>query len=216
MTSEMIRLGIIDDNRIVREALTVILNAERDMEVVAADNCPTSSFIAASPHLVLLDVSLRDQDSLTVATQLLTTMPAMRIVLMDLAPTHDDVVDFVSAGVGGFVLKETGIAEFLATLRAVASGGKVLPAQLTHSLFAQIAKEVSRRNTDALPNHVRMTRREREVIALIGDGLSNKEIATRLNIATHTVKSHVRNVMEKLALHTRLQIAAYSHRGGMP
>ena len=61
---------------------------------------------------------------------------------------------------------------------------------------------------------VRMTRREREVIDLIGEGLSNKEIATRLNIATHTVKSHVRNVMEKLALHTRLQIAAYSHREG--
>ena len=59
-----------------------------------------------------------------------------------------------------------------------------------------------------------MTSREREVIALIGEGLSNKEIAARLNIATHTVKSHVRNVMEKLALHTRLQIAAFAHRTG--
>jgi DNA-binding NarL/FixJ family response regulator len=85
---------------------------------------------------------------------------------------------------------------------------------MTESLFSQIAKEADGAGSEHTLEDVRMTRREREVIELIGEGLSNKEIAQRLNIATHTVKSHVRNVMEKLALHTRLQIAAYSHREG--
>jgi len=76
----------------------------------------------------------------------------------------------------------------------------------------KIAKEAIVRGRAAAMESVRMTTRAREVTGVIGEGLSNKEIATRLNIATHTVKSHVRNVMEKLALHTRLQIAAYAHR----
>jgi len=89
-----------------------------------------------------------------------------------------------------------------------------LPPLMTESLFSQIERVAVEQQGAQLLEAVRMTPREREVIELIGEGLSNKEIAQRLNIATHTVKSHVRNVMEKLALHTRLQIAAYSHREG--
>jgi DNA-binding CsgD family transcriptional regulator len=83
---------------------------------------------------------------------------------------------------------------------------------MTETLFSQIAGGGDSYGRERVLDDVRMTRREREVIELIGEGLSNKEIAQRLNIAAHTVKSHVRNVMEKLALHTRLQIAAYSRR----
>ena len=89
----------------------------------------------------------------------------------------------------------------------------MLPPRMTESLFSQIANAAAAaQGREHVLEDVRMTQREREVIELIGEGLSNKEIAQRLNIATHTVKSHVRNVMEKLALHTRLQIAAYSRR----
>ena len=91
----------------------------------------------------------------------------------------------------------------------MAAGDDVLPAAVTTSLFSQIAKDAMARGHDEAMEFVRMTAREREVIHLIGEGLANKEIAVRLNIATYTVKSHVRNVMEKLALHTRLQIAAF-------
>jgi DNA-binding NarL/FixJ family response regulator len=94
----------------------------------------------------------------------------------------------------------------------VADGVRVLPPPMTGTLFSQIARVAVRREKAAALEGVRMTRREREVIELIGDGMSNKEIAQRLHIAADTVKSHVRNVMEKLALHTRLQIAVYSHR----
>jgi DNA-binding NarL/FixJ family response regulator len=161
---------------------------------------------------VLLDVGLRDQDSVATAAAIMAAMPTARIIVMDLLPMNEEVVDFVNAGVSGFVLKDASFEEFVATIRKVAGGAKVLPRRLTESLFAQIAKDSAHRQMDDTLPDMRLTRREHEVIDLIGEGLSNKEIAYRLNIATHTVKSHVRNVMEKLMLHTRLQISAYYHR----
>ena len=120
----------------------------------------------------------------------------------------------MNAGVSGFILKDATFEDLVRTIRSVAQGEHVLPPQMTSTLFSQIAREaVVRGRADAMES-VRMTSREREVVDLIGEGLSNKEIAARLIIATHTVKSHVRNVMEKLTLHTRLQIAAFAHKGG--
>jgi DNA-binding NarL/FixJ family response regulator len=160
----------------------------------------------------LLDVGLRDQESLHVAAALLRETPQAKIIVMDIIPVHEDIMEFVNVGVSGFVLKDSTFDDFVGTIRSVAAGQKVLPPRMTQSLFSQIAKAAVREEKAETLEEVRMTRRESEVIALIGEGLSNKEIAQRLEIATHTVKSHVRNVMEKLALHTRLQIAAYSRR----
>jgi DNA-binding NarL/FixJ family response regulator len=157
---------------------------------------------------------LRDDDSLGVAAALAKQAPQTKIIVMDLLPINDDIVQFVNAGVSGFVLKDATFDEFVATIRTVAAGGKVLPPRMTESLFSQIVTVAGARSREQVLEDVRMTRREREVVELIGEGLSNKEIAQRLNIASHTVKSHVRNVMEKLALHTRLQIAAYVRRDG--
>ncbi|HEX8945613.1 MAG TPA: response regulator transcription factor [Gemmatimonadaceae bacterium] len=164
---------------------------------------------------MLLDVGLGDADSLRVAGALTKHASSPKVIVMDLIPMNEDIVQFVNAGVSGFVLKDATFDEFVATIRAVAAGGKVLPPRMTESLFSQIAMAAAGpRGHERVLEDVRMTRREREVIELIGEGLSNKEIAQRLNIASHTVKSHVRNVMEKLALHTRLQIAAYVRKDG--
>jgi len=165
------------------------------------------------PTVILLDAGLGEEDSLGVTVSLAERAPYARVIIMDLIPTHEEIAEYVNAGVSGFVLKDASFDELVATIMTVAGGGKVLPALLTQSLFTQIANETARNRAPTM-DAVRMTRREHEVVGLIGEGLSNKEIAQRLNIATHTVKSHVRNVMEKLALHTRLQIAAYSHREG--
>jgi DNA-binding NarL/FixJ family response regulator len=162
--------------------------------------------------VVLLDLGLGDVDSGRVVTALLKQMPDTRIVAMDLIPLSEEILELVNAGVSGFVMKDASFDEFVATIRAVAGGEKVLPARMTESLFAQIAREARGHKAQDVLEDVRMTPRELQIIELIGEGLSNKEIAQRLNIAAHTVKSHVRNVMEKLALHTRLQIAAYSRR----
>ena len=210
--SASITVAIIDDNRLVREALASLLGRLPDLHVLAAATASPAFLAEAMPHVVLLDVGLGDEDSLKVATAIRDAAPTAKVVMMDLIPVNGEIIEFVNAGVCGFVLKDATFEEFVATIRAVAAGEKVLPPRLTESLFSQIAQEVDSRGREHVLEDVRMTRREREVIELIGEGLSNKEIAQRLNIATHTVKSHVRNVMEKLALHTRLQIAAYSHR----
>jgi DNA-binding NarL/FixJ family response regulator len=209
-----IGVAIIDDNRLVRDALASMLGRVPDLHVVAAALADTAFMTATKPDVVLLDVGLVDEDSLNVAAALTTRFPDTKIVIMDLIPLNDDIVQFVNAGVSGFVLKDATFDEFVATLRAVAAGDKVLPPRMTESLFSQIARVAEAAAPARLLEDVRMTRREHEVIDLIGEGLSNKEIAQRLNIASHTVKSHVRNVMEKLALHTRLQIAAYVRRDG--
>jgi DNA-binding NarL/FixJ family response regulator len=191
-----------------------MLNNLPDVRAVASA-FPDPAFLAETkPHVVLLDVGLHEHDSLSVVVGLTKDMPDVKIIVMDLMAVAAEILEFVNAGVSGFVLKDATFDEFIATIRSVAAGEKVLPSSMTDSLFSQIANEAHGRSREQLIEGVRMTRREREVIELIGDGLGNKEIALRLNIATHTVKSHVRNVMEKLAMHTRLQIAAYSHRAG--
>ena len=210
--SSSITVAIIDDNRLVREALASMLGRLPDFQVLAAAAASPAFLAEALPHVVLLDVGLGEEDSLNVAAAIRDAAPTAKVIMMDLIPVNGEIIEFVNAGVCGFVLKDATFEEFVATIRAVAAGQKVLPPRLTESLFSQIAQEVDGRGREHVLEDVRMTRREREVIELIGEGLSNKEIAQRLNIATHTVKSHVRNVMEKLALHTRLQIAAYSHR----
>ncbi len=209
----MISVALIEDNRLVREGITAMLNQTEDVEVVAAGPSGNPALLRdAQPQVILLDVGLWDDDSLRVAETVKKESPDSKVIIMDLLPVHEDIVEFVNAGVSGFILKDATFDDLLTTIRSVADGAHVLPPAMTSSLFSQIAKDAVVRGRAAAMESVRMTTREREVTGLIGEGLSNKEIASRLNIATHTVKSHVRNVMEKLALHTRLQIAAYAHR----
>ena len=205
-------VAVIDDNRLVREALAAMLNRLPDVRATAHTDTKTAMAASPSPGVLLLDVGLSDDETLRIAKDLVRQAPEMRIIVMDLIPVTEEILELVNAGVSGFVMKDASFDEFVATVRAVAAGDKVLPPRMTESLFAQIAKESRGRKSQEVLDAVRMTPRELEVIELIGEGLSNKEIAQRLNIAAHTVKSHVRNVMEKLALHTRLQIAAYSRR----
>ena len=211
----MISIAVIEDNRLVREGIASLLNHTKNFKVVAvASNGDPDVLRVANPDVVLLDVGLLDNDSLRFAESMKTDFPLAKVIMMDLLPIHEDIVDFVNAGVSGFILKDATFEDLVNTINSVMQGEHVLPSAMTSTLFSQIAKDAVLRGREGALDAVRMTPREREVIRLIGDGMSNKEIAADLNIATHTVKSHVRNVMEKLALHTRLQIAAFSHRAG--
>ena len=161
--------------------------------------------------VILLDFVLRSKTSLRLVHSIRETHTSTKIIVMDLAPIQPSLVQYVQAGVAGFVLKDATFADFVRTIREVAQGKKVLPPLLTSSLFSQIADHAasdSRRNPF---KSVRMTQREREVVELIAEGLSNKQIAHRLDLAVDTVKSHVHNILEKLQLHTRLEIASYRH-----
>ena len=208
----MITVAIIEDNRLVREGIRDMLNELPDVKVVlAATSIEAELLKETNPQVVLLDVGLQDRNSLRLAEAVKKEMTDARVIVMDLLPVHEEIAEFVNAGVAGFILKDATFEDFIATIRSVADGAQVLPPRMTATLFSQIAQVAVKRGRTAALEEVRMTQREGEVIALIAVGLSNKEIATRLNIATDTVKSHVRNVMDKLALHSRLQIAAYAH-----
>jgi DNA-binding NarL/FixJ family response regulator len=210
-----IAVALIEDNRLVREGISALLNRLPDIKVVAWESGGHAALLnAVKPQVVLLDLGLRNGDSLRVARQVRKEFPATKVIVLDLLPAHEDIIEFVNAGVAGFIMKDATLDDLARTIRSVAQGAEVLPPQRTGTLFSHIAREAVANGRPEALESVRMTPREREVINLIAEGLANKEIAQRLNIASHTVKSHVRNVMEKLMLHTRLQIAAYAHREG--
>lgn len=188
-----------------------MLDSLGDLRVVLASaTLEMTSFVSARPNVLLLDAGLQDGNSLRFAESVREEMPEVRVIVMDLVETHEGIADFVNAGVEGFITKDASFDDFVETIRAVGRGERVLPSRMTGSLFSQIAESAMSRGADTTLG-MRTTQREREVIALIASGLSNKEIAMRLGIATDTVKSHVRNVMDKLAVRSRLQIAAYVH-----
>jgi two-component system NarL family response regulator len=163
-----------------------------------------------TPDVVLLDLELVAQDTLHVLGMVRVAVPTARIIVMGMMPLQDDLSPLIRAGATGFVMKEASLGELLTTIGRVADGASVLPPPLTASLFGEIAHPaVSMIHSHAL-DLVGLTPREREVIVLISEGLSNKEIAIRLKVAVHTVKSHVHNVLDKLALRTRLEVAAFT------
>lgn len=213
-----IRVLLIEDNRLLREGISAMLNEQPDIRAVSATGNGDALKKAekTKPQVVLLDLGLRSQSSLRIAELIKKKHPKTEIVVMDLIPVQAEVVEFVKAGVSGFILKDATIDDFLHTIRSVAEGKKVLPAPLTGSLFSQIIEYAVHSGKAArLMKAVRLTRREHEVVDLISRGMSNKEISKELNIAVHTVKSHVHNTLEKLALHTRLEIASFALTEGM-
>ena len=131
---------------------------------------------------------------------------------MDLFPLQEDIFEFVKAGASGFILKDADVDEFLKTIRSVFIGEKILPSHLTESLFSQIINDaVNRPKKSGLIRSVRMTKRERQVTILVADGLTNKEIGLKLHLSPFTVKSHIHNILEKLAMHKRIEIANYAN-----
>lgn len=209
-----IKILIIEDNRVLREGIAAMLNGQADMRVVATIESGNNVLLKASqtkPHIILLDMGLKYFKERSVVESVRKNIPEAKVIGMGFIPSQSDIVEFVEAGASGFILKDATVKEFLGTIRSVAQGTKVLPPSLTGSLFSHVIELALKKKKGAMASAVRMTKREREIIVLIADGLSNKEIARQLNIATHTVKSHVHNIMEKLALHTRLQIAKYIH-----
>ncbi|MGE5687833.1 MAG: response regulator [Gemmatimonadota bacterium] len=214
-----ISLVLIDDNRLLREGLAGLIRKQPDFRILAASGNIEEALRKvreAKPRVVLLDFSLESHDSLRVTTTVRQEVPEARVIVMGLLPIQEDIAAFVRAGASGFIMKDASFDDFLRTIRAVADGADVLPPQLTGSLFSEITRQAVSRARAPVLEGVRLTEREREVIDLLGEGLSNKQMAARLHVAVHTVKSHVHNVLEKLALHTRLEVAAFSHSGRTP
>ncbi|MDD8018798.1 MAG: response regulator transcription factor [Bacteroidota bacterium] len=208
-----IRVLLIEDNRILRDGITAMINGHGDITVAAVCDGREDTITkvrAVKPHVVLMDLGLDSQSSLDVVDSLKKEFSTVKIIGMGLVPAQSDIMEFVQAGAEGFILKNASVEEVIKTIRAVAGGETVLPPSMTGSLFFQVAEYALLKGKRNLKSAVRMTEREKEVIALIVDGMSNKQIGGRLNIATFTVKSHVHNILEKLALQSRLQIAMHA------
>ena len=209
-----IRLLLIEDNRLLRDGIFSILKPHKDLIIIAASGDGKHTLVKIKelkPNVVLLDLGLRSQNSLHVVEMVKKDFPQAKIIVMDLAPVQADILQYVKAGANGFILKDASLNDFLITIRTVHEGATVLPPLLIDSLFSQIVDHAVREGKTKLKDAVRMTKREREVIGLLGEGMSNKEIGHRVHLSTYTIKSHIHNIMEKLALHTRLEIANYSY-----
>ena len=209
-----IRLLLIEDNRLLRDGILSILKAHKDIIIIASSGDGKNSLPKIKqlkPNVVLLDLGLRSQNSLHVIEIVKKDFPEAKVIVMDLAPVQADILQYVKAGANGFILKDAPLNDLLITIRTVAEGSTVLPPLLLDSLFSQIVDHAVREGKSKLKEAVRMTKREKEVIEFLGEGMSNKEIGQKIHVSTYTIKSHIHNIMEKLALHTRLEIANYSY-----
>jgi DNA-binding NarL/FixJ family response regulator len=210
-----IKILLIEDNRLLRDGIAAMLKKQPDMQAVATVGNGENILAMMEkllPHIVLLDLGLRSQNSIQIVKSAKQNFPEIKIIVMDLIPLQADVFEFVQAGVSGFILKDANLSDFYKTIRSVYKGGKVLPPHLTGTLFSQIVEHaIDGSSPSVIDKSVRMTKRERQVVELIADGFTNKEIAQKLHLSPYTVKSHVHNILEKLALNTRVQIAKHAH-----
>ncbi len=208
-----IRILLIEDNRILRDGITAMINGHSDIIVAGVSDGRENTLLKAKSvkaQVLLIDFGLDSQDSLEIVTAVKKELPMIKIIGMGLGSTQSDILEFVQAGAEGFILKDATVEEVISTIRAVSLGETVLPTSMTGSLFYQVTELALSRGKRNLKAAIRMTEREKEIISLIVEGLSNKQISTKLNIAVFTVKSHVHNILEKLALHSRLQIAKHA------
>jgi DNA-binding NarL/FixJ family response regulator len=204
-------IALVEDIRLLRDGIVAMLRAEGLRVVAAIRNGEDAvrQILGAEARMVLLDGALANHDGPRLAAAVKQAMPDVKVVVMDMRPAQPDVIDFIRAGVSGFILRDATAADIVGTLRAVANGLSVLPPKLAGVMFAYVASQGATSRVSA-HGASRITARENEIIELIANGATNKEIASRLNIAVHTVKSHVHSVLEKLTLTSRLQIANYA------
>lgn len=211
--AKLTRILLIEDNPILRNGITAVLKNLpyiRVVDVISSGNDVLTKAQNSKPHIILMDVGLKDVDEISTVNLIRKNLPDAKVIGMGFIPSQSDIVQFIEAGASGFILKDATVQEFISTVQSVAEGKTVLPPALTSSLFNHVIEVALKKRKGTIAKAVRMTNREREIIALIANGLTNKQIAEALNIATFTVKSHVHNILEKLALHSRLQIALHA------
>jgi DNA-binding NarL/FixJ family response regulator len=183
------------------------------MTIAAEIEAALQAVHEAQPDVVLIDLGQRSDDRVTLAGALHGKAPGSRVVVMGLTGPDEDLVALVRCGVSGFIMVGASFATYLGTIRSVANGEQVLPLELTHALFGQLGRRGERQRRPRTPATRRLTNREQAVAGLIGQGLSNRAIALRLQIALQTVKGHVHKVLSKLELNSRLDVAAFTEHG---
>jgi len=211
--SHPISLVLIEDSRSSREGVVALIREQPGFHILAASAHIEEAVRAVRdtrPDVVLVDLGQEDDDRLTLAGALHGEARESQVILMGLVPLQADLASFVRAGVSGFIMTDASFDSLLGTIHSVARNIRVLPTELTSSLFGQLHRHGARGRKTRTLKGWRLTDRERAVTDLVVQGLSSKEIAGRLQIPLHTVKSHVHKLLSKLAVNGRLEVAAFS------
>ena len=210
---EPIRVAVVDDQELFRRGLTMLLGVEDDIEVVgeAGDGVAATELAAtAVPDVILMDVRMPKRSGIEACVAIKDVAPTARIIMLTVSDEEADLYDAVKNGASGYLLKDSSIDEVAQAIRVVADGQSLISPSMAIKLLDEF-KQMSRTDRQQVPSP-RLTDRELEVLKLVAQGLNNREIAKRLFISENTVKNHVRNSLEKLQLHSRMEAVMYAVR----
>ncbi|GAA2238427.1 response regulator transcription factor [Kitasatospora cystarginea] len=213
----MIRVLIADDQTLLRGSLRLLLDSQPDLTAVgeAADGRQAVELTAAEqPDVVLMDIRMPELDGLEATRRIVAAHENVRVLVLTTFDLDEYVYGALRAGASGFLLKDTPPAELVAAIRVIARGEALLAPAVTKRLIKQFARmpEMGRRPTTGL---TAITDREREVLELVGRGLSNQEIADRLVVSPATVKTHVGRLLAKLDARDRAQLVIVAYESGL-
>lgn len=214
---DKLRVMVVDDHALFRRGLEMVLADEPDLELVGEASDGAEAVQRAQelmPDVVLMDVRMPKRSGIEATREIKDLLPHCKIVMLTISDEEADLYDAIKAGASGYLLKEIPIEEVADAIRSVWAGqSRISPSMATKLLneFAQVTKEGSRAQVPG----PRLTERELEVLRLVAKGLANREIAKKLYISENTVKNHIRNILEKLHLHSRMEAVVYAVREKM-
>jgi DNA-binding NarL/FixJ family response regulator len=203
-----IRVFLLDDHEVVRRGVQELLESESDIEVVGEASTAAEALArvpALRPDVAILDVRLGDGDGVSVCRDLKSQRPELACLMLTSFADDEALYNAIMAGAQGYVLKQIRGSDLIGAVRAVAAGGSLLDPRATASVLARLRDQSTPK--DPLEG---LTEREREILELIGEGLSNREIGARLFLAEKTVKNYVTNLLAKLGMQRRTQVAIYA------
>jgi DNA-binding NarL/FixJ family response regulator len=212
---EKLRVLIVDDHALFRRGLQMVLRQESDIDVVgeAADGHEAvDKAQELMPDVVLMDVRMPGQSGIKATEKIKDLIPHAKILMLTISDEEADLYDAIKAGASGYLLKEISIDEVAEAVRSVWAGqSRISPSMASKLLteFAAMSKRASERQQLPAP---RLTEREMEVLKLVAQGMNNRDIAKELFISENTVKNHIRNILEKLHLHSRMEAVVYAVR----